>query len=268
MQFFFVRWASSDTTTADRNLSTELEYPPVGSLMSIAEPTAEEIIKLRDFLSSHRQILCLTGAGISTSSGIPDYRGPGGTYKVLNHKPITHQEFMGLTSLSSISLPLSNSNISQENKNKHNGELSRKRYWSRALGGYQRVKRAMPNDAHLAVHKLLQFNKLMGLVTQNVDGLHQKCFDTNPVRHNNNRESIVDLHGRIDRVLCMQCNHSYSRDEIQDKIFILNPVLKKFHDNKVMSDIENSTLAILGTWGRIRPDGDMDMEDIIDYEKV
>ncbi len=224
------------------------------SLKAISPPFNHEVEDLHHFLSSFQRILCITGAGISTSSGIPDYRGPGGSYTLARHKPITHQEFMGLTAITGSTDTSASSSSSQRN-----GEMARRRYWARALGGYERLKRARPNDAHYAIHQLITESKIHCLVTQNVDGLHQKCStDISSGTTTTLEKKIVDLHGRIDRVICMQCNHIYSRDYIQEVIYSMNPVLREIYQMPDKNEIEK----------RMRPDGDMDLQNLVDYSKV
>lgn len=233
------------------------------SLKAISSPMEHEVDDLHHFLASQRRILCITGAGISTSSGIPDYRGPGGSYKVAGHKPITHQEFMGLASLSPSGISTTSS--SSAGTSSASGEMTRRRYWARALGGYERLKQAKPNDAHHAIHKMIINEKIHCLVTQNVDGLHQKCFSLPMSVPNADAstttkfdQNILDLHGRIDRVICMKCNHIYSRDYVQELIYSMNPILRDIYQSSDRQEIEK----------RMRADGDMDLQNLIDYTKV
>ncbi|MFS0885704.1 Sir2 family NAD-dependent protein deacetylase [Aeromicrobium sp. 179-A 4D2 NHS] len=129
-----------------------------------------------------RRWLVLTGAGVSTDSGIPDYRGP----DAVPRQPMTYQEFIA-------------------------SERNRQRYWARAHLGWSRMGTAEPNYTHhfLAEHQ----DRLVGLITQNVDGLHEKA---------GSRE-VVDLHGRLDRVVCLDCGNVVGRDEVQDRLDALNP---------------------------------------------
>jgi len=129
-----------------------------------------------------RRWLVLTGAGVSTDSGIPDYRGP----DAVPRQPMTFQEFIA-------------------------SERNRQRYWARAHLGWSRMGTAEPNYTHhfLAEHQ----DRLVGLITQNVDGLHEKA---------GSRE-VVDLHGRLDRVICLDCGNVIGRHEVQDRLDALNP---------------------------------------------
>jgi NAD-dependent SIR2 family protein deacetylase len=144
-----------------------------------------ESASLEDFVDRHRSLFVLTGAGCSTSSGIPDYRDAEGKWK--RQQPVTYQAFMG-------------------------EEKTRRRYWARSLIGWRRIRRAKPNDAHRALARLEAMGGCELLLTQNVDRLHQAAGSTR----------VIDLHGRIDLVRCMGCGRRTSRDELQDELGQLN----------------------------------------------
>ena len=135
-----------------------------------------------------KRVFVLTGAGLSTDSGIPDYRGQG---RVAKH-PMTYDTFMG-------------------------SELAQKRYWARSFVGWSRIASALPNPGHLALAKAEAQGKLHALVTQNVDGLHQEAGSQN----------VIDLHGRLDRVVCMRCRDSIARTEMDEMLQALNPDIRK-----------------------------------------
>lgn len=139
-------------------------------------------------LLSGRKTLVLTGAGISTGSGIPDYRGEG---RVQKH-PLTFDEFMG-------------------------SAANQARYWARSYVGYNRIAEASPNPGHFALARAEQSGGVFGIITQNVDGLHQKAGS----------KAVLELHGRLDRVLCTGCGEIISRSEMDQRISLLNPELKK-----------------------------------------
>ena len=134
-----------------------------------------------------KKILAITGAGISTDSGIPDYRGAG---RVARH-PLTFDEFMG-------------------------SEANQARYWARSYVGWSRVALAQPNAGHFALANA-QAQGLFSLITQNVDGLHQKA-GSNPV---------LELHGRLDQVLCTGCGDILSRNELDARLSALNPQVQR-----------------------------------------
>jgi NAD-dependent SIR2 family protein deacetylase len=140
---------------------------------------------LEDFVDRHKRLFVLTGAGCSTNSGIPDYRDSNGNWK--RTQPVTHQAFMG-------------------------DEATRKRYWARSLIGWRRFGRAQPNDAHHALARLEAQGRCELLVTQNVDRLHQRAGS----------QQVIDLHGRLDQVLCMGCGLTSPRQAFQHEMESLN----------------------------------------------
>jgi len=152
----------------------------------VASSAASEVDDLARHLARARRLFVLSGAGISTDSGIPDYRDEAGQWK--HRQPMRFQEF-------SRSL------------------AARQRYWARSLVGFQRIDAASPNRAHLALAQLERRLKVELLVTQNVDGLHQKAGSQN----------VLDLHGRLDLVECLGCRHELSRHEFQAVLGELNP---------------------------------------------
>jgi NAD-dependent SIR2 family protein deacetylase len=131
-------------------------------------------------------VFVLTGAGVSTESGIPDYRDEQGEWK--HRPPIQYREFIG-------------------------SEARRQRYWARSVLGWPRLRAARSNPAHLALAELEKRGLSSLLVTQNVDGLHQAAGSQN----------VVDLHGRIDQIVCMGCGERSSRESLQARLSELNP---------------------------------------------
>jgi NAD-dependent SIR2 family protein deacetylase len=144
-----------------------------------------EFTSLQDFVDRHRHLFILTGAGCSTSSGIPDYRDADGKWKRM--QPVTYQAFMG-------------------------EETTRRRYWARSLLGWRRFSRARPNETHRALARLEAMGRSEVLLTQNVDRLHQAAGSAR----------VIDLHGRLDRVRCMGCEGRVPRHELQDELGRLN----------------------------------------------
>jgi NAD-dependent SIR2 family protein deacetylase len=130
------------------------------------------------------RVAVLTGAGVSTDSGIPDYRGEGAPVRA----PMTFQTF--LTS-----------------------ETARKRYWAGSHLGWRHFGVAEPNDGHRALAALESGGVVSGVVTQNVDGLHRRAGSTH----------VVELHGATDRVLCLSCGQVFARQSIADRLEQLNP---------------------------------------------
>ena len=132
------------------------------------------------------RVVVVTGAGLSTESGIPDYRSPNGSYS-RGQKPITHDEFMSEA-------------------------LNQKRYWARSMAGWLPFSRAMPNDGHTALAALQEAGLVSTIITQNVDALHQKAGSTD----------VVDLHGRNDLLQCMNCGAQSHRGSFQRALEDLN----------------------------------------------
>jgi len=133
-----------------------------------------------------KTLVAISGAGISTDSGIPDYRGAG---RVVRH-PLTFDAFMG----------------SKENQ---------ARYWARSFVGWSRIVEAKPNAGHFAMAQAESAGRLAKIITQNVDGLHQKAGS----------KSVLELHGKLSQVLCTGCGDILSREELDARISQLNPTL-------------------------------------------
>jgi NAD-dependent deacetylase sirtuin 4 len=150
-----------------------------------AMSTSDALARLRA-LCADRRIVALTGAGCSTESGIPDYRGPGTRERARN--PIQGRTF-------------------------RDREDVRRRYWARAAIGWRRFSGARPNPAHHALAQLEQSGRLEGIVTQNVDGLH----------HDAGSRRVVELHGNLRTVSCLACRIAFPRDDVQDRLESLNP---------------------------------------------
>jgi NAD-dependent SIR2 family protein deacetylase len=133
---------------------------------------------------SRRPLVALTGAGLSTDSGIPDYRGPGSPPRT----PMTYQQFLS-------------------------GAAAQRRYWARSHVGWARMAHAEPNAGHRAIAELERASALHGLITQNVDGLHRAAGS----------RAVIDLHGRIADVMCVGCGQRTPRDLMQARLTALNP---------------------------------------------
>jgi NAD-dependent SIR2 family protein deacetylase len=158
--------------------------------MTLAPPQAgvDEVVA---FLAE-RPLVVLTGAGCSTDSGIPDYRGPGSRYAdqdrpLRGSSPpgvMTYQEFVS-------------------------GDTAQQRYWARSHVGWSRMKRAEPNAGHLALARI----DPELLITQNVDGLHERA----------GTRRMVALHGRIADVVCLDCREVTPRSRLHERLDALNP---------------------------------------------
>jgi NAD-dependent SIR2 family protein deacetylase len=144
-----------------------------------------ELGRLRELIDGG-DVVVLSGAGISTESGIPDYRGPNGRLRA--RLPITIDEFTG-------------------------SAAARRRYWARAHVGWRRMAHAGPNAGHRAVAQLQRRGLLAGIITQNVDGLHQAA----------GTRDVIELHGGLRDVVCVDCGHLGSRAELDDRLRAANP---------------------------------------------
>ncbi|KGJ71721.1 NAD-dependent deacetylase [Cryobacterium roopkundense] len=153
----------------------------------------------------NKQTVVLTGAGLSTDSGIPDYRGEGAPVR----NPMTFQTFAS-------------------------NERARKRYWAGSHLGWRHFRAAQPNLGHDSLVLLEQSGIVSGIITQNVDGLHTRAGS----RH------VVELHGSMDRVICLVCGQAFGRDSVAARLEEANPLL-------------NTPEAV-----RLAPDGDADVDDI------
>jgi NAD-dependent SIR2 family protein deacetylase len=156
------------------------ETPPVSDAVA-----AEALDTVAELLRDKRTVV-LTGAGMSTDSGIPDYRGAGAPVRT----PMNFQTFLG-------------------------DERARKRYWAGSHLGWHRFRAAEPNLGHRSLARLEQHGAISGVITQNVDGLHTRAGS----RH------VVDLHGSMDLVVCLACGQAFGRDSIAARLDEANPFL-------------------------------------------
>ena len=150
---------------------------------------APDVAEVLDLLVG-RPFVALTGAGISTDSGIPDYRGPNSTAR----RPMTYSEFVS-------------------------GPGARNRYWARSHLGWSRMKRADPNPGHEALAAIEATGRIPLLITQNVDGLHEAAGS----------RAVCALHGRIADVVCLGCRSRTSRAALHDRLAELNPGWRERH---------------------------------------
>lgn len=142
--------------------------------------------RLLDFLKAHRSVFVLTGAGISTGSGIGDYRDESGNWK--QRAPVQFDSFL-------------------------RSEAARRRYWSRSMIGWPRFAAARPNAAHWALARLRQAGLIGDTVTQNVDGLHAAA----------GHRDVVELHGNLAFVDCLACGARCARASVQQRLEATNP---------------------------------------------
>lgn len=177
--------------------------------IALADTPTDAADRLRDWLQPFDRIFVLTGAGCSTASGIPDYRDADGQWK--RTPPVTYQAFTGD--------PLTNA-----------------RYWARSFVGWPRMARSQPNAAHRTL-AAWQGGRLSQLLTQNVDGLHERAGS----------RDVIDLHGRIDQVVCLHCRAVSARKDLQERLHDANP---DWH----------------GLEAATAPDGDADLEGL-DFDR-
>ncbi len=169
---------------------------------------SDQIDRLADFIDRHPRVLVLTGAGMSTASGIPDYRDKDGVRR--GRTPIQGPDFV-----------------------KH--DTVRRRYWVRSMVGYPLLAGAAPNAGHRALAALEAQGRIGSLMTQNVDGLHQGAGSA----------SVLELHGNIHHVVCLDCHASFTRSFVQQLLHEANPGLGE----------------VVGAVGaEVAPDGDAHVE--------
>lgn len=164
-----------------------------------------EQVALLDAWVAEGAVTVLSGAGLSTDSGIPDYRGPSGSAR--RGSPMTYQTFTG-------------------------DPLARRRYWARSHLGWRTIGGARANDGHRAVARLQERGLLTGLITQNVDGLHQAA----------GARDVIELHGNLARVVCLGCGELSGRAELEERLTAANP----------------GFAAVAAT---VNPDGDVELDD-------
>jgi NAD-dependent deacetylase sirtuin 4 len=191
------------------------ERPPDPNNFLTAAQQEEQIYRLLEWWQNKSQVLCITGAGVSTESGIPDYRGHGGSYHK-GHKPMVHDQFM-------------------------KSEKNRQRYWGRGMVGWRSFDLMHPAAGHVAISALEELGRIgvgfsdkaefyedmedtmdgvykyngqrqLSLITQNVDSLHRRAGS----------QHLIELHGRTDRLRCMQCGTHRDRNSFQSELDSLN----------------------------------------------
>jgi NAD-dependent deacetylase len=145
----------------------------------------DKLKQVAQWIVVSKRVIVFSGAGLSTESGIPDFRSPGGVWDRYNPEDFYFQNFLA-------------------------SEASREKYWQMATEMYEPIRTAQPNPAHLAIAGLEKLGKLDCVITQNIDGLHFKA--------GNSEEKVIQLHGTATFVSCLSCKKRYDRNEIQERI--------------------------------------------------
>jgi len=145
----------------------------------------ELIAKGAQLIAESKKILVFTGAGLSTESGIPDFRSPGGIWDRYDPSDFYYQKIVS-------------------------DQRAREKYWKMSSEYWEVMRDAKPNSAHLAIKKLEDMGKLLAIVTQNIDNLHQKA--------GNSPEKIIEIHGTAFAVTCLNCGKTYERGDIEQRI--------------------------------------------------
>ncbi|MEU8361665.1 NAD-dependent protein deacetylase [Nonomuraea sp. NPDC048882] len=194
-------------------------------MTSSITPSMTGVAELVELVSRGR-VAVLSGAGLSTESGIPDYRGPTG--RARRAEPMTYQRFVGSAE-------------------------ARRRYWARSHVGWRQIGLARPNDGHRAVAELERRGLLAGIVTQNVDGLHQAA----------GARRVIELHGGLDRVVCLSCRERTPRAELERRLRAANPEWEAAagqinpDGDAVLTDAQVATFRVVdctGCGGLLKPD--------------
>jgi NAD-dependent deacetylase len=159
-------------TTKDRNMEKDV--------------VAQLIRAGADLITKSDQILVFTGAGLSTESGIPDFRSPGGVWDRYDPAEFLFQKFIS-------------------------DERAREKYWQMSTEFYGPMKNALPSPGHLAIKELEELGKVLAVVTQNIDRLHHRA--------GNSPGKIIELHGTAFSVSCLSCGRKYDRDQIQERLY-------------------------------------------------
>ncbi|HEX5435591.1 MAG TPA: NAD-dependent protein deacetylase [Gemmatimonadaceae bacterium] len=177
-------------------MNTSSTTQPIRTRPSERQPARTRLLELL----RAGNVVVLSGAGLSTESGIPDYRTPDGKRRVA---PMTYTHFVGAAA-------------------------NRQRYWARSFAGWRRFAAARPNSGHVAVTALQHRGLLRAIITQNVDGLHQRS----------GARDVIELHGTLSRVVCLSCGDACTRAELDRRLRLANP-------------------GFAATATELRPDGDV-----------
>ncbi|KAJ0104359.1 hypothetical protein J7T55_011143 [Diaporthe amygdali] len=216
--------------------TAEFAPPPVipasantlqGAVTALGEFLTSPVPRQRGF-SDHTVVL--SGAGLSVASGLADYRGTNGTYRLnKTYRPIYYHEFLS-------------------------SHEARKRYWARSFLGWTTLNKAQPNAGHYAVRDLGRHGNVRNVITQNVDSFHPKAHPNIPT---------LELHGYLRSLVCTSCHNEFPRDVFQEDLARLNPAWAAFLQEALASgalDTENPDER-RARGMRTNPDGDVDLPD-------
>ncbi|MFT5040258.1 MAG: NAD-dependent deacetylase [Hyphomicrobiaceae bacterium] len=153
--------------------------------MTLAMEVQDPCVRAAALLADSRAVLILTGAGVSTESGIPDFRSPGGLWSRYDPRELTYDRFCA-------------------------SQAVREKYWRMATEAYPLLRDAEPNAAHVAGSEIERSGRLLRLVTQNIDGLHLKAGNT--------RARTIEIHGSSLRARCIECGREHDREEIHRRL--------------------------------------------------
>lgn len=214
------------------------ELPPPTVTPASAATLGGAVAALHEFLTSSLparkgfsdSTLVLSGAGLSVASGLADYRGKNGTYRLnKTYRPIYYHEFLA-------------------------SHEARKRYWARSFLGWTTLHKAQPNAGHHAVGDLGRFGNVQRVITQNVDSFHPRAHPEIPT---------LELHGYLRSTVCTSCRTEFPRDVFQDELARLNPAWAAFLQEVTASGaLETENPDERRARGiRTNPDGDVDLPD-------
>jgi len=202
--------------------------PKTAATVSGALAALQEFLTVPSSSGSRPSTAVLTGAGISVASGLADYRGNKGTYRVnKTYRPIYYHEFLG-------------------------NHEARKRYWARSFLGWTTLHKAKPNATHFAIKQLGDLGLVQSVITQNVDSFHSKAHPNLPT---------IELHGYLRSCVCTSCNEELPRDAFQDELARLNPAWAIFLQEVLATgalDTENPDER-RARGMKTNPDGDVDI---------
>jgi len=145
----------------------------------------KQIEQIARWIAESKALVIFTGAGLSTESGIPDFRSPGGVWDKYNPEDFYFDNFIA-------------------------SEISRWKYWQMATEMYEPMKKAQPNAAHIAIAELEKMGRLDCVITQNIDNLH--------VRAGNSPKRVLELHGTAMSVSCLDCRKKFDREKVQERL--------------------------------------------------